>query len=78
MSYTVCPAYLAIQSRQAVKEVKLPTTTKYTSYLTSEWIAWLLILLSTILICAVFSDAFLTLSESAAEPLLTMEEDDLF
>jgi hypothetical protein len=75
MSYTICPACLAIQSHQAVKEAHLPTGTKYNSWFSSEWAAWILILLSSCLICGVFHDAFISLSSA---PVMVVQEDDLF
>ena len=68
LGYTVCPAYLAIRSRQAVQDAKLPTTTRYTTRLTSNNIvAWILILVSSALIVGVFVDAFQSFASGDAD-----------
>ena len=62
LSYTVCPSYLSIKSRQKVRKAHLPTDTKYKTIFSNDWVAWILIVLALGLVVAVIVDAIVGFS----------------
>lgn len=74
MSYTICPAYLFIRSRQAIVDAKLPTISKYTTMFSSNVVAWALILLASALIVGVIFDAIMSFASVAEEGVGTDQE----
>jgi hypothetical protein len=53
LSYTVCPALLALSSRARMEEKKLPLTTLYSSHFSSRFWSYGLLLLSAVVIVGV-------------------------
>ena len=53
LTYTVCPALLALRSHACMKEKNLPLTTYYLSYFSSHFCSYGLLLLSAAMIVAV-------------------------
>jgi hypothetical protein len=58
LSYTVCPALLALRSHACMKEKNLPLTTFYSSYFSSHFWPYGLLLLSAAIIVAVVCEWF--------------------
>jgi hypothetical protein len=58
LSYTVCPALLALSSRACMKKKQLPSTTYYSSHFSSRFWSYGLLLVSAALIGGVASEWF--------------------
>jgi hypothetical protein len=56
ISFTVCPALLALSSRACMKKKKLPLTTYYSSCFSSRFCSYSLLLVSALLIAGVASE----------------------
>ena len=63
-SYTMCPSILAIRSRQYVTKAGLPSTTRYRTVFSNDYVAYFLILVSLALIFGVFVDAMVGFSDN--------------
>jgi hypothetical protein len=59
LSYTVCPALLAVSSRACMQKKNLPLTTYYSSYFSSHFWSYALLLLSTAVIVGVACELIL-------------------